>query len=412
LSDAARVVDAVWRVEGARIVAAVAAATGDLGLAEDVAQEAVLEALTSWAGSGVPANPGAWLTTVARRRAVDAWRRRGRLAERYAAIADTLDEASDDPWQPIGDEVLRLVFTACHPALSRESQVALTLRVVSGLSTEEIARLLLTSVPTIQARITRAKKSLRAAGIQFAAPEPSEWGPRLTGVLGVVYLLFTEGYAATSGERWVRPDLADEAIRLGRVIVALLPREPEALGLLALMEFQRSRFAARERADGSAVPLEAQDRSRWDRGQIARAIQLRRRAAAAAEARGTGPGPYALQAAIAECHATARDIESTDWRRIVELYDRLGRIAPGPIVELNRIVALAMADGPGPALGLLGRLDEARGIAHLLPGIRGEFLARLGRRTEAIEQLRQAVELAQNAAQRRHLAERIAALED
>jgi len=237
-------------------------------------------------------------------------------------------------------------------------------------------------------------------------------GERLATVLGVVYLLFTEGYAATSGERWVRPELADEAIRLGRIVVALLPGGPEAIGLLALMEFQRSRFAARETPDGRTVPLEEQDRSRWDRSQIARAVALRRRADEAADARGAGPGPYALQAAIAERHAVAPRAEDTDWPRIADLYAHLARIAPSPIVELNRIVAIAMADGPEAALGLLDALDGARGVGHLLPGVRGELLARLGRRAEAVPQLREAARLAQNGAQRRHLAERAAALEE
>ena len=236
MDDVRRRLEAVWRIEGPRITASVAKMTGDLGLAEDVAQEAVIEALGSWPGRGIPNNPGAWLTAVSKRRAIDAWRRRERLDERYAAIARTLDEASDDDWQPIDDDVLRLVFTACHPALSRESQVALTLRVVAGLSTDEIARMLLTSVPTVQARITRAKKTLAAARVPFETPDPAEWTARLASVLGVVYLVFTEGYAATAGDRWVRPDLADEAIRLGRVVVGLQPREPEPEAPLALME--------------------------------------------------------------------------------------------------------------------------------------------------------------------------------
>lgn len=261
MTDARRTIEAVWRIEGARIVASVAKTTGDLGLAEDVAQEAVVEALASW-DREMPANPGAWLTAVAKRRAIDAWRRSERRDDRYAAIARTLDEAIEDEWQPIDDDIVRLVFTACHPALSRESQVALTLRVVAGLSTEEIARMLLTTVPTVQARITRAKKTLAAARVPFETPEPGEWASRLTTVLGVVYLVFTEGYAATGGERWVRPDLADEAIRLGRVVAGLLPREPEPLALVALMEFQRSRFAARETPDGTPILLADQDRRR------------------------------------------------------------------------------------------------------------------------------------------------------
>src|SRR5690606_16605183 len=245
MADIARTVDAVWRIEGARVVATLARMTGDVGLAEDLAQEAVVDALAQWPTAGTPANPGAWLTTVARRKAIDSWRRRERLDERYLALARDLEDATEDEWQPIADDVLRLVFTACHPVLSRESQVALTLRVVSGLTTEEIARLLPVPVPTLQARITRAKKTLTAARVPFEAPAPSEWSTRLGAVRGVVYLLYTEGYAATSGERWVRPELAAEALRLGRVLAGLLPREPETHGLVALMEIQASRFAAR-----------------------------------------------------------------------------------------------------------------------------------------------------------------------
>lgn len=409
--DTRRTVEAVWRIEGLRIVASVAKMTGDLGLAEDVAQEAVLEALQSWPRDGIPNNPGAWLTAVAKRRVIDAWRRRERLDERYAAIAHTLDEASDDSWEPIDDDVLRLVFTACHPALSKESQVALTLRVVAGLSTEEIARMLLTSVPTVQARITRAKKSLAAARVPFETPDPPEWGARLSAVLGVVYLLFTEGYAATAGDRWVRPDLADEAIRLGRIVTGLLPREPEPLALAALMEFQRSRFAAREAGD-APVLLADQDRSRWDHGQIARAVGLLERADAAAAARGIGRGPYALQAAIAQCHAVAPSVADTDWPRIVVLYEVLGRIAPSPIVELNRAVAVSMASGPAAALPIVDALEEAGALrgSHLVPSVRGELLAQLGRVDEARSELLTAAHLTPNAAQQKVLRGKAAAL--
>ena len=400
MTDVRRTIEAVWRIEGARIVASVAKATGDLGLAEDVAQEAVVEALGSW-GREIPTNPGAWLTAVAKRRAIDAWRRSERRDNRYTSIARTLDEALDDEWQPIDDDIVRLVFTACHPALSRESQVALTLRVVAGLSTEEIARMLLTTVPTVQARITRAKKTLAAARVPFETPEPGEWAARLTTVLGVVYLVFTEGYAATGGERWVRPDLADEAIRLGRVVVGLLPREPEPLALVALMELQRSRFAAREMPDGTPVLLADQDRRRWDHGQIARAVSVLRRADAAASARRTGRGPYALQAAIAECHAIAPSVEATDWAGIVLLYETLGRVAPNPVVDLNLAVAVSMATGPAEALALVDAIDDAafRG-SYLLPSVRGELLSRLGRIDEARSELRTAASLVRNAAQR------------
>ncbi|MCP2636476.1 RNA polymerase sigma factor [Microbacterium sp. HD4P20] len=405
MNDTRRTVEAVWRIEGLRIVASVAKMTGDLGLAEDVAQEALVEALGSWPRDGIPSNPGAWLTAVAKRRVIDAWRRREKLDERYAAIAHTLDEATDDEWQPIDDDVMRLIFTACHPALSRESQVALTLRVVAGLSTEEIARMLLTTVPTVQARITRAKKSLAAARVPFETPDPAEWKARLSAVLGVVYLVFTEGYAATGGDRWVRPDLADEALRLGRIVAGLLPREPEPLALVALMEFQRSRFAARETRTGEPVLLADQDRSRWDRGQILRGVEVLKKADAAAAARGIGRGSYALQAAIAQCHAVAPSVEETDWQRIVLHYEVLGRLAPSPIVELNRAVAVSMAYGAADALPMVDALEasgELRG-SHLVPSVRGELLAQLGRVDEARSELLTAAGLTANAAQRRVL---------
>lgn len=402
MNDIRPAVEAVWRIEGPRIVASVAKMTGDLGLAEDTTQDAVLEALRAWARDGVPDNPGAWLTAAAKRRVIDAWRRRGRLDERYLTMARELDEASEDRWGPIDDDVLRLVFTACHPVLSRESQIALTLRVVAGLSTDEIARMLLASVPTVQARITRAKKSLAAAHVPFEAPDPAEWKARLAGVLGVVYLVFTEGYASTGGDRWVRPDLADEALRLGRIVAELIPNEPEPWGLVALMELQRSRFAAREERDGTPILLSDQDRRRWDHGQIARGRQVLERADALSRRRGIGRGPYALQAAIALCHAVAPSVEETDWPRIVLLYEVLGRIAPNPVVELNRAVAVSMATGPADALQIVDDLAAAGALAgsHLVPSVRGELLARLGRRAEARAELTRAIELTGNAAQR------------
>ncbi|WP_141932596.1 RNA polymerase sigma factor [Microbacterium sp. SLBN-146] len=411
MDDTRRTVEAVWRIEGPRITASVAKMTGDLGLAEDVAQDAVAEALAAWPRDGVPVNPGAWLTAVATRRAIDAWRRRERLNERYVQIGRSLDEASDEEWEPIDDDVLRLVFTACHPALSRESQVALTLRVVGGLTSAEIARMLLVETPTVQARITRAKKTLSAARIPFATPDPGEWRDRLGSVLGVIYLVFTEGYAATAGDRWIRPDLADEAIRLGRVVVSLLPREPEALGLLALMEFQRSRFAARESA-GAAVTLADQDRSRWDRGQIARAIAILGRADAAAAARGHGRGSYALQAAIAERHAVAASVDDTDWEEIVALYETLVRVSPSPIAELSRAVAVSMSSNAAEALPIVDALRDRGALrgSHLLPSVRGELLARAGRADEARVELLEAARLTTNAAQQRVLREKAASL--
>lgn len=394
-------VDGVWRIESARIVATLTKATGDLGLAEDAAQEALLEALEKWPATGVPRNAGAWLTTVAKRRAIDAWRRRATQDDRYRTLARDLEDAggpSDTADEPIDDDVLRLVFIACHPVLSRESQIALTLRVVSGLSTPEIARMLLVPVPTVQARITRAKKTLSAAAVPFATPDPSEWGARLAGVLGVVYLLFTEGYAATAGDRWIRPDLANEALRLARVLAALMPREPEAHGLVALLELQASRFAARVDADGSPVLLGDQDRTRWDRAQIVRGGE----ALARADALGRGRGPYALQAAIAQCHTVAPSLDETDWERIVVLYEALGRIAPSPVVELNRAVAVSMVSGPEAGLALVAKLaDEGMFTgSHLLPSVRGELYARSGRTALARADFLAASELTANERQR------------
>lgn len=394
MSDIRRTVDAVWRIESARIVGTLARFTGDIGLAEDLAQAALVEALTRWPESGVPRNAGAWLTTVAKRRAIDHWRRADRLDERYRAIASQLDEASDDAWEPIDDDVLRLVFTACHPVLTRQAQVPLTLRVVAGLGTDEIARMLLVPVATVQQRIVRAKRTLAAAEVPFETPEPHEWRDRLGGVLGVVYLTYTEGYAATQGDRWIRPDLANEALRLGRVLAGLLPDEPEVHGLVALMELQASRFAARVAADGSPVLLADQDRSRWDRAQIGRGRAALRRA----DALGRGRGSYSLQAAIAECHAVADSVEATDWDRIVLLYEALAQLAPSPVVDLNRAVAVSMATGPAQALVIVDEL-AARGAldgSHLLPSVRGELLSQLGRTDEARADLLAAAELATN----------------
>jgi RNA polymerase sigma factor (sigma-70 family) len=394
MSDIRRTVDAVWRIESARIVATLAKHTGDVGLAEDLAQAALVDALTQWPESGVPRNAGAWLTAVAKRKAIDHWRRRERLDARHRAMAAELDEASDDEWRPIDDDVLRLVFTACHPVLSRQAQVTLTLRVVAGLTTDEIARVLLVPVATVQQRIVRAKRTLTDAQVPFETPEPHEWHDRLGGVLGVVYLIYTEGYAATRGERWIRPELANEALRLGRVLAELVPHEPEAHGLVALMELQSSRFAARLAPDGSPILLADQDRSRWDRAQIERGRAALRRADAA----GRGRGSYGLQAAIAECHAVAPSVEGTDWARIVRLYETLGQLAPSPVVELNRAVAVSMATGPASALEIVDRLeaeDALRG-SHLLPSVRGELLTRLGRIDEARADLLTAAELATN----------------
>lgn len=394
MTDIARRLDAVWRIEGARVVATLARMTGDLGLAEDLAQDAVAEALAQWPGSGVPDNPGAWLTAVAKRRAIDGWRRRERLDDRYRAFARDLEESVDDEWQPIPDDMLRLVFTACHPVLSREAQVALTLRVVAGLQTSEIARLFLVPVATIQQRIVRAKKTLAAAHVPFEVPDPAEWSARLGAVLGVVYLAYTEGYSATSGDRWVRRDLAAEALRLARMLAELVPREPEVHGLVALLELQSSRFAARETRDGMPILLADQDRSRWDRAQIARGVAALSRG----DALGKGRGNYALQAAIARCHAVAPSVAATDWDEIVVLYEALGRLAPNPVVELNRAVAVSMATGPANALRLVDALDAEGALrgSHLLPSVRGELLSRLGRIDEARTALLEAASLTAN----------------
>ena len=411
--DAGRTVEAVWRIEGARIVATLARLTNDVVLAEDLAQEAVVDALRQWPEAGIPQNPGAWLTAVAKRKAIDTWRRRERLDERYRAMARTqLASAGTvtgpEAWEPIDDDVLRLVFIACHPVLAREAQVALTLRLIGGLSTAEIARLFLVPVATIQQRIVRAKKTLAAAKVPFEVPDPSEWRARLGSVLGVVYLIFTEGYAATAGDHWMRTDLADEALRLGRILAGLTPREPEAHALVALMELQASRFGARVRPDGTPILLADQDRGRWDRAQIGRG----QAALARADALGRGRGSYALQAAIAECHATAPSVADTDWARIVLLYEALGRLAPNPVVELNRAVAVSMATGPASALRIVDGLAGAGALrgSPLLPSVRGELLARLGRASEARAEFAAAAGLTLNGRERDVLLAKAAAL--
>ncbi|VXB90802.1 RNA polymerase sigma factor [Microbacterium sp. 8M] len=400
-SDVERAVAAVWRIESARIVATLTRFTGDFGLAEDLAQDALLEAVSQWPRDGVPANPAAWLTAVAKRRAIDGWRRRERYDDRLAVIAHDLEQEQDaaldaDPWDPdaIDDDVLRLVFIACHPVLSREARVALTLRVVAGLTTEQIARAFLVPTATVQQRIVRAKKTLAAARAPFEVPPREEFPARLGAVLGVLYLVFNEAHAATAGEDLLRPDLGREAIRLARVLAALMPGEPDVHALLALMELTAARFPARVDANGDPVLLSDQDRSLWDRGRIARG----RAALARADGLGRGRGAYALQAAIAECHAVAPSVEETDWERIVVLYEALGRIAPSPVVELNRAAAVAMATGPASALRIVdGLIAEGalRGY-HLLPATRAELLLRLGRDDEARSEFAAAAALAGN----------------
>ncbi|KQQ94076.1 RNA polymerase subunit sigma-24 [Leifsonia sp. Leaf325] len=409
-----RSVAAVWRMESARIVATLTRVTGDFSLAEDLAQEALADALEQWPREGVPRNAGAWLTAVAKRKAIDGWRRRERLDDRYSAIAHDLESRIDPdaaPWDPddIDDDVLRLVFIACHPVLAREARVALTLRVVGGLSSEEIARAFLVPTATVQQRIVRAKKSLAAAKVPFEVPSRDEYAVRLGSVLGVIYLVYNEGYAASSGTEWMRPELSQEALRLGRVLAELAPGEPEVHGLVALMEFQTSRFRARVTAEGEPILLGDQDRSRWDRAHISRG----RTALARADAVGRGRGSYALQAAIAECHSVAPSTDETDWDRIVVLYEVLGRLAPSPIVDLNRAVAVAMATGPATGLRLVDEIAASGALSgtHLLPSVRGELLARLGRLDEARAELSAAARLTGNERERGVLLGKVAALE-
>ncbi|SDS85815.1 RNA polymerase sigma factor [Microbacterium paraoxydans] len=397
---AERAVAAVWRIESARIVGTLTRMVGDFGLAEDLAQEALVAALRQWPVEGVPRNAAAWLTTVAKRKAVDGWRRRERLDDRLALIAHDLErekaQGPELPWDPdaVDDDVLRLLFIACHPVLSREAQVALTLRVVGGLSSEEIARAFLVPTATVQQRIVRAKKTLAAAHAPFELPPREEQPARLGAVLGVLYLIFNEAHAASSGPEWMRPELSDEAIRLARVLAALQPREPEVHGLLALLELTAARFPARTDRNGNPVLLADQDRRRWDRSRIARG----RAALARADGLGRGRGPYSLQAAIAECHAVAPSLEETEWDRIVVLYEALSRLTPSPVVELNRAAAVAMATGPASALRLIDELAASGALHgyHLLPATRGELLRRLGRESEARSEFAAAAGLAGN----------------
>ena len=406
-------VEAVWREESAHLVGALARHTGDFAWAEDLAQESLVEALARWPGSGIPANPGAWLMAVAKRRAIDGWRRRGRLADREpllvsdALAAQALDPvgAATDPDQ-IDDDVLRLVFVACHPVLPVQAQLALTLRTVAGFTTEQIAGVLLMSVATVQQRIVRAKRTLTAAGVPFEVPDRSERPARLASVLKVIYLLFTEGYASADGDRSLRPDVAHEAIRVGRQLSTLMPRESEPHALVALMEFQSSRFAARVGPDGLPRTLQEQDRSQWDRSAITRAIEAMRRADAVALA----PGYYALQAAIAQCHAVAPTFGATDWTRILALYDALDALAPSPVIRLNRAVALSMVDGPEAALTALDELEHELAGFRPLFAVRAELLERLGRTDAAAAAFLAAAELPGNNAETTLLSRRAASL--
>ena len=401
-----RTLDALWRMESPRIVARLARMTGDVGVAEELAQDVLVTALERWPRDGVPDNPAAWLSTAARHRAIDHLRQRALHAQRRDAYAierelhgsdmsdDALAFADDD----IGDDLLRLIFVACHPALPLESRVALTLRLLGGLSTAEIARAFLQPEPTVAQRIVRAKRTLAEKRVPFEVPRRDALGERLDAVLEVIYLIFNEGYAASAGDDWMRPALCDEALRLGRVLVGLMPDASEAFGLLALMELQASRAKARVAADGSAVLLLDQDRGRWDHVQIQRGLVALRRA----QTLGGGEGAYALQAAIAACHATARRADDTDWSRIAALYGVLARVQPSPVIELNRAVALSRADGPAAALPLVDALAEHSQLRDygLLHAVRGDLLERLARPHDARDAFARAAALAGNARDR------------
>ncbi|HEX6886004.1 MAG TPA: RNA polymerase sigma factor [Planctomycetota bacterium] len=403
--DVQRAIDAVWRIESARLVAGLARIVRDVGLAEELAQDALVAALEQWPESGVPENPGAWLMAAAKHRALDAVRRGQRLEQKHAELARALAERQAEPDDPgaaldddFGDDLLRLVFTACHPVLAPEARVALTLRLLGGLTTDEIARAFLVPEATIAQRIVRAKRSLAEARVPFEVPRGPELGARLASVLEVVYLVFNEGYSATAGDDWVRPGLCEDALRLARSLAARLPEPPEVHGLLALLELQASRLRARVGPAGEPVLLLDQDRGRWDRLLIQRGFAALERALE----RGGERNPYVLQAAIAACHARAPTAAETDWPTIVALYAVLGRVAPSPVVELNRAVAVAMASGPAAGLALLEPLTAEPSLAgyHLLPSVRGDLLVKLGRLAEARLELERAAALTRNARER------------
>ena len=409
--DPRRTIETVWRMESARLIAGLAGQFRDVGLAEECAQEALVAALEQWPRVGVPDKPGAWLMTVAKRRAIDQIRRDQRYAERLTQLASEqatvaepdLAAAVDD----IDDDLLRLVFTACHPVLSTDARVALTLRVLGGLTTGEIARAFLVAESTVAQRIVRAKRTLAQRKVQFEAPAPAERPARLASVLEVIYLIFNEGYAATAGPDWTRPQLVEEALRLGRVLAGLTPTEPEVHGLVALLELQASRLRARVDAAGEPVLLLDQDRSRWDRLLIRRGLAALQRA----EALTTDPGPYQLQAAIAACHARALTPEATDWSRIAQLYQQLVQAYPSPVVELNRAVAVSMAYGPAEGLKVVDALvgEPALQAYHLLPSVRGDLLVKLGRWDEARVEFNRAAAMTRNERERAMLLRRAAA---
>jgi RNA polymerase sigma factor (sigma-70 family) len=413
--DTHRTIEAIWRIESPRLIAGLARIVRDVGLAEDLAQDALVAALERWPESGVPENPGAWLMAAAKFRAVDLLRRRTRLERKYEQLGHELRllgetgeggveaQASTDE---IGDDLLRLIFTTCHPVLSTEARVALTLRLLGGLSTKEIARAFLVPEATVAQRIVRAKRTLAEARVPFEVPGREELDARLASVLEVLYLIFNEGYSATAGEDWMRPELCEDALRLGRVLAGLVPREPEVHGLVALMEIQASRARARTGPAGEPVLLLEQDRGRWDRVLVTRGLLALRRA----QELGGALGPYALQAAIAACHARALTPEQTDWERIAALYDALAQLAPSPVVELNRAVALGMAFGPAAGLEVLEALREEPALAgyHLLPGVRGDLLFKLGHTAEARTEFERAAMLTRNERERQLLLERAA----
>jgi RNA polymerase sigma factor (sigma-70 family) len=406
-ADTHGVIEAVWRIESARLIATLARMVGDVGVAEDLAQDALVTALERWPESGVPDKPGAWLTTTAKNRAIDLLRRRKRLERKHEELGREIeaeqqnnpaldpDAALDDD---VGDDLLRLIFTACHPVLSPEARVALTLRLLGGLTTVEIARAFLVPESTVAQRIVRAKRTLAEAHVPFEVPREAERAARLSSVLEVIYLIFNEGYAATAGDDWMRPSLCEDALRLGRILAELVPGETEVHGLVALMEIQASRTRARVGPGGEPVLLLDQDRARWDHLLVRRGLAALERA----DGLGGALGPYALQAAIAACHARARTADDTEWPRIAALYDALSQLTPSPVVELNRAVALAMAFGPAVGLEVVDALvaDGALAGYHLLPTVRGDLLAKLGRVDEARVEFARAATLTRNARER------------
>ena len=410
-----RAIEAVWRIEAPRLVASLTRIVRDISLAEELAQDALVVALKQWPETGVPQNAGAWLMTTAKRRAIDYFRRNKmaarKLDELGADMQSEQDHGGEDPDarldDDIGDDLLRLIFTSCHPVLSMEARIALTLRLIGGLTTEEIARAYLVPEPTIAQRIVRAKKTIAEAHIPYEVPHGTELVERLDAVLGVIYLVFNEGYSATAGEDWMRPQLQQEALRLGRILAELAPKEPEVHGLVALMEIQASRAKARTAPDGSPILLLDQDRSRWDWMLVRRGLIALDRA----EALQRSPRTYQLQAAIAACHARARRAKDTDWGRIAELYDQLAAFAPSPIVELNRAVAYGMAFGPAAGLEIVDELvdDPTLESYHLLPSVRGDFLFKLGRKQEARAEFERAAGMTRNEREKAFLLERAAA---